>query len=51
MTSWIITCDLGTNYYESLRIPCDDVCEAIYRACAQFGCTSDCVVSVTRLVV
>ena len=51
MISWIVTCDLGTDYYDTLRVPCDDVYDAIYRACAQFGCTADCVVSVTRVVV
>lgn len=51
MTSYIVTVQLGTDYYETLRICCDDITDAIYKVCAQEGCRSDCVVSVVRQVV
>ena len=51
MISWIVTCELGTDYYDTLRVCCDDISDAIYRACAQLGCTYDSVVSVVRVVV
>ena len=51
MISWIITCELGTDYYETIRICCDDPTTAINEVCVQLNCSYSDVVSVTRVVV
>ena len=51
MISWIITCELGTDYYESMRIHTDDPTTAINEVCVRLGCSYSDVVSVTRVVV
>ena len=51
MTSWIVTCDLGIDYYETMRICCDDPTTAINEVCVQLNCSYSDVVSVTRVVI
>lgn len=48
MISWIVTCKLGEDYYDSISVRCDDIYSAIGVACDSLHCSSEDVVSVFK---
>ena len=47
MNKYIITVNLGVDYYEATMVRCDDIYSAISVACDQLNCASDDIVSVS----
>ena len=48
MNKYIVTVELGENYYESISARCDDIYSAISVACDSLHCSSEDVVSVVK---
>lgn len=49
MTKYIVTVELGDDYYESISVRCDDIYSAIGVACDSLNCSSEDVVSIVRI--
>ena len=48
MNKYVVTVELGKDYYESTSVRCDDIYSAIGVACDSLNCTSEDVVSVVK---
>ena len=49
MNKYIVTVELGEDYYDSISVRCDDIYSAISCACDSLHCSSEYVVSVVRI--
>ena len=49
MNKYIVTVQLGNNYYESGMYRCDDIVSAIDLACNDYHCVYKQVISVVRI--
>ena len=48
MNKYIVTVELGENYYDSTSVTCDDIYSAISTACDSLNCSSEDIVSVVK---
>lgn len=48
MNKYIVTVELGEDYYDSISVRCDDIYSAIGIACDSLNCSSKDVVSVVK---
>lgn len=49
MNKYVVTVELGDDYYESKVYRCNDIDSAITLACADFNCSYRQIVSVNRI--
>ena len=48
MNKYVVTVELGKDYYEAISVRCDDIYSAISVACDSLHCSSEDVVSVIK---
>lgn len=48
MNKYVVTVELGEDYYESTIVRCDDIFTAISCACDQLNCASEDVISIVK---
>ena len=48
MNKYVVTVELGEDYYDSISVRCDDIYSAISSACYSLHCSSEDVVSVVK---
>lgn len=48
MNKYVITVELGEDYYDSISVRCDDIYSAISVACDSLHCSSEDVVSIVK---
>ena len=48
MNKYVVTVELGEDYYESISVICDDIYSAISVACDSLHCSSENIVSVVK---
>ena len=46
MNKYVVTVNLGVDYYEATMVRCEDIFSAISCACDQLNCASDDIVNV-----
>lgn len=49
MNKYVVTVELGEDYYDSISVRCDDIYSAISLACADFNCAYSQIVGVNRI--
>ena len=50
MNKYIVTVELGEDYYDSISVRCDDIYSAISVACDSLHCSSEDIVSVVKIL-
>ena len=48
MNKYVVTVELGEDYYESICVRCADIYSAIQCACDSLNCSSDDIVSIVK---
>ena len=48
MNKYVVTVELGKDYYDSISVRCDDIYSAISCACDSLHCSSEDVVSIVK---
>lgn len=48
MNKYVVTVELGDDYYDSISVRCDDIHSAISVACDNLHCSSEDVVSIVK---
>lgn len=49
MNKYIVTVELGEDYYDSISVSCDDIYSAISVACDSLHCSSENIVSISMV--
>lgn len=50
MNKYVVTVNLGVDYYEAISVRCDDIYSAISVACDSLHCSSEDVVSIVKIL-
>ena len=50
MNKYVVTVELGEDYYESISVTCDDIYSAISCACDSLHCSSEDVVGIIKIL-
>lgn len=48
MNKYVVTVELGDDYYEAISVRCDDIYSAVSCACDSLHCSAEDVISIVK---